>query len=242
MDELTETGAEEFMNLLLESTDLAEFLQRLTEVCAAELSVHSEAHCSVTVERERRSATVAHSSEAAERMDELQYSCGEGPCQDALVTGQLIEVPDLLTDPRYPRYRKAMAETGIRSVLGVPIPLPTASHSSAALNCYTQGPDGFPEELRARAEELARLASRSVLVAIRVANESERTADLADSLQSRSAIGLAVGIVMSQTGCSQDEAMETLKDAARNGGLTLGDAASALLADFGDGDARARAT
>ena len=236
MDELTGTTTEQFMSLLLEGTQLAEFLQRLTEVCAEELSGPDEAHCSVTVQRERRDATIAHSSGAAARMDELQYSCGEGPCQDALVTGQLIEVPDLLTDPRYPRYGSAMAGTGFRSVLGVPIPLPAASHASAALNCYAAGPDGFSDERRAKAEELARLAARSVLLAIRVANESDRTADLAESLEARSAISLAVGMIMARTGCTQDEAVENLKDAARAEGTTLGDAATALLTRFGDGD------
>ena len=176
MDKLTRTRAEGFMDLILQSKDLAGFLQRIAEYCAWELSGPDEAHCSVTVERERRKATLANSSDVAARMDEVQYSCGEGPCLDALFTGQVIYVPDLLSDPRYPRYKRAMSETGIRSVLGVPIPVAVASHASAALNCYAPGPDGVPPDRRAKAEDLARLAGRSVLLAIRVANLSDRTA------------------------------------------------------------------
>ena len=226
------------MDLLLESADLAGFLQRLAQLCAHELSGPDEAHCSVTVDRERRKATLANSSDTAARMDEVQYSCGEGPCQDALFTGQVIDVPDLLTDPRYPRYRKAMAETGIRSVLGVPISVSTASHAAAALNCYVRGPNGFPAERRAKAEELARLASRSVFLAIRVADQSDRTAELAASVASRTAVSLAVGLLMAQTGCSQDEAMDRLREAAQESGENIPEAASSLLARFGTAGGR----
>ena len=240
MDKLTRTGAEEFMDLLLDSPDLAGFLQRLAHVCAAALSGPDDVHCSVTVERERRKATLANSSSSAARMDELQYSCGEGPCQDALVTGQLVDVPDLLTDPRYPRYRKAMAGTGFRSVLGVPISVTAASHAIAALNCYAEGPGGFPEERRAKAQELARLASRSVLLAIRVADQSDRSAELAARVESLTAVSLAVGLIMARTGCTPDQAMEELRSASSDGEQELGDVASSMLTHFGSDDPRAR--
>jgi GAF domain-containing protein len=240
MDRLTRTGAEGFMDLLLESTDLAGFLQRLAQVCAEELSGPDEVHCSVTVERERLKATLANSSSEAARMDELQYSCGEGPCQDALVTGQLVDIPDLLTDPRYPRYRKAMTGAGIRSVLGIPISVTAASHAIAALNCYAEGPNGFPEERRSKAQELARLASRSVLLAIRVAEQSDRTAELAAKVESVTAVSLAVGLIMARTGCTPDEAMEELRSASSDGEQELGDVASSLLTHFGRDDPKAR--
>ena len=182
MDELTSTGEEAFLNLLLESPDLAGFLQQLTRAFARELSDQGDVHCSIRVERERRKAVLANSSPTAARMDEVTYSCGEGPGQDALVTGQPVYVTDLLTDTRYPRYAKAMAGSPVRSALAVPIPLPAAAPAMAVLNCYTESPSGFPDERRAKAQELARLASRSVLLALRVADKSGRTAELAASL------------------------------------------------------------
>ena len=100
MAELIGTGEEEFLNLLLESPDLAGFLQRLAEACARELSGASEAHCSIRVEGERRKAVLASSSVTAAGMDEVKYSAGEGTCQDALVTGLAVYVAELLTDTR----------------------------------------------------------------------------------------------------------------------------------------------
>ncbi|WP_175637378.1 GAF domain-containing protein [Sinomonas mesophila] len=182
MDKPTGIAEDEFLNLLLECSDLAGFLQGLAQACARELSGPSDAHCSVRVERERRKAVVGNSSDTAARMDEVTYSCGEGPGQDALVTGQIVYVADLLNDTRYPRYRKAMAGVPVRSVIGVPIPLPASSEALAVLNCYAEGSPGFPDERRAKAQELARLASRPLLLALRVADTSGKTADLASSL------------------------------------------------------------
>ena len=182
MAELIGTGEEEFLNLLLESPDLAGFLQRLAEACARELSGPSEAHCSIRVEGERRKAVLASSSVTAAGMDEVKYSAGEGPCQDALVTGQAVYVADLLTDTRYSRYSKAMADSPVRSVIGIPIPLPASAQAMAVLGCYVEGSAGFSDEHRAKAKELARQASRPVLLAVRVAEKSGRTADLASSL------------------------------------------------------------
>ena len=167
------TGGEGFLRLLQDSADLTAFLRRLARVCSDELSGPGRVHCSVMLERERQKPVLVNSSGIAARMDELQYSCGEGPCHDALLTGQLIDVPDLLADARYPRFGNAMAGTGMRSVLGVPIPLPTASHAAATLNCYAPEPEGFPAGRVAKAEELARLAAKPLLLAVSAAKRTE---------------------------------------------------------------------
>lgn len=182
---------EGFLDLLLESHDLASFLQQLAELAALDLSGASEVHCSVTLARERRRDTIAHSDDVAEQMDELQYSCGEGPCQDAAMTGHAVDVPDLLCDLRYPRYRRAMSRTGIRSIFAAPIPLPSASRASAALNCYSAEP-GFPSDRKARAEQIAALAAKSVLLALRFANEWERAVHLPAASESRTGISSSV--------------------------------------------------
>ena len=235
MEELSAVESEEFLDLLLESHDLAAFLQRLSEVAARDLSGPDEVHCSVTLARERRKNTVANSDEVAEKMDEIQYSCGEGPCQDAALTGHSVDVPDLLRDLRYPRYRKAMAETGIRAVFAAPIPLPSSSRASAALNCYSAEP-GVLRDRQARAEEIAALAAKSVLLAVKFANEWDRAADLAAALESRTAIDLAAGVIMAQSGCTHEKAIEVLKTASMNRNIKLRDVATSILARFDDAD------
>jgi hypothetical protein len=235
VEEISATGTEELLDLLLESHDLATFLGRLSEVAARDLSERDQVRCSVTVARERRKETIASSDEVAAAMDEIQYSCGEGPCQDAVVTGHSVDVPDLLEDSRYPRYREAMASSGMRSIFATPIPLPSASKASAALNCYSSEP-GFPPSRQARAEDLAALASKSVLLAVRFANEADRAADLASAMENRTAIDLAAGVIMAQSGCSQEKAINILKTASMNRNLKLRDVATSILARFDDTD------
>jgi GAF domain-containing protein len=233
MEELSATGSEDLLDLLLDSDDLATFLQRLCEVAAGDLSGPDEVHCSVTVSRERRKDTIASSGEMAAAMDEIQYSCGEGPCTDAVKTGHSINVPDLLEDERYPRYRKAMEGKGIRSIFATPIPLPSTAKASAALNCYSSEP-GFDGQ--SRAEDLAALAAKSVLLAVRFENESDKASDLAAALESRTAIDLAAGVIMAQSGCSQEKAIDVLKTASMNRNVKLRDIATSILARFDDAD------
>ncbi|GAB4098388.1 GAF and ANTAR domain-containing protein [Sinomonas halotolerans] len=232
------TGAEssEHLELLLESADLASFLQRLAEIACRDLSVAGEVHCSVTVTREPSRTTVATSDAVAAAMDELQYSSGEGPCQESAETAQTVYVPDIATEPRYPRYRRAMASTPVRSVFATPIPLPPEKSISAALNCYSTAADAFPPREQARAEGLAALTSRAILLAVQFADERDRVKDLEAALESRTAIDLACGIIMAQTSCSQARAMEILKTASMNRNIKVRDIALQMIARFDENE------
>ncbi|WP_430296893.1 GAF and ANTAR domain-containing protein [Sinomonas sp. B1-1] len=225
---------EELLDLLLDSPDLSTFLTRVSQRAAEALSGTGEVSCSVTLDRDGRRSTVASSDAMAEAMDEIQYASGEGPCQESVSTERTVYVPDLRTTKRYPRYREAVDGAPLRSVFATPIPLPTSAKATAALNSYSTEPEGFSAELRSEAEELAALASRSVQLAIRCAQESERAADLAAALESRTTINLAAGVIMAQSNCTPAQAIEVLKSASMHRNMKLRDVASTVLARFGD--------
>jgi GAF domain-containing protein len=236
---LARAREDELLDLFLGSADLATFLARVAVLAAEDLS-RAEAPgavaCSVTVDRKGRRGTVASSSPIAESMDELQYASGDGPCSEAVRTGRTVYVPDVTTTERYPRYREAVGAAPLRSVFATPIPLPTSAGADAALNCYSTEPDGFTDELRARAEEIASLASRSVHLAVRFARESERAADLEAALDSRTAINLATGVIMAQSNCSAEDAVGLLKTASMNRNQKLRDVAALVLSRYGSAD------
>jgi hypothetical protein len=124
--EVTYSGTDVLIDALLDSTDMTVFLQRLVEISCRELDrVLTKAHCSVTVYRDRRPVTVCSSDPATAAMDEVQYESKQGPCMHAVSTGQVVEVLDLRTETRWPRYVSAMAGSPMRSVLAVPISLKT---------------------------------------------------------------------------------------------------------------------
>ena len=222
----------EFIDLLLASDSLHSFLGRLAEVCSEDLSSARTIHCSVTVVHERRRDTVGASDGLAAALDAIQYGTGEGPCQDAAITGQPVLVEHLQEDLRYPRFWRAMAPTGIQSVFATPIPLPASCRAGAALNCYSPVVAGFSAYDRQRARELASLASKSVLLAVRIARAQDRAAELEAALESRTAVDLALGVIMARTGCSESHAVEILTTASMNRNADLRDVAASVLAQF----------
>jgi GAF domain-containing protein len=234
---IRERGEDELLEEFLVSPDLKTFLTRLSQLAAQDLSGEAGAvSCSVTLGRRGRRATLGSSDPIADAMDEIQYASGEGPCQESVATKKTVYIPDLRTTTRYPRYRKAVSGSPLRAVFSTPIPLPTESDADAALNSYSSLPDGFSDELRAQAEHLAGLASRSLRLALRVARESERSADLEAALESRTTISLAAGVIMAQSNCTSAEAMQVLKKASMNRNQKLRDIAAAILARYGEKD------
>src|SRR5206468_456137 len=91
----------ELQNLLLEGADVIAFLEQVVHLAAA---VVPAAACSITMRRDRTVTTAASSHDLAIAVDEIQYGRGQGPCLQALHTGQRVQVPDLAADSRWPAY------------------------------------------------------------------------------------------------------------------------------------------
>ena len=229
--ELTDTQTEGLIEVLLDSADMHVFLQRLVQISAHEIGrSQAEPHCSVTVVRNRRPVTVCSSDPETAVLDEVQYASKRGPCMDASLKGQLIEVQDLRTETRWPRYGAARAGSPMRSVLAVPIPLKTAG--GAALNTYSPDPGPVPDGVLNALTEFATLAGRALTLSVKLQTQAEEAADLSAALESRTAINLAAGIIMAQTGCSQKEAISILMKASSNRNEKLRDVALSILARF----------
>lgn len=67
--------------------------------------------------------TVGSSSETSRRLDEYQFTFGEGPCLDAVATREAVLVPDLDAprEQRWPAFSGAVLDDGIRGVFALPI-------------------------------------------------------------------------------------------------------------------------
>ena len=66
--------------------------------------------CGITVHYGDEPVTVASSDSWAPLIDAEQYDVGEGPCLEALRTGQLVDVADQGTDERWPAYAERARE------------------------------------------------------------------------------------------------------------------------------------
>ncbi|WP_049822068.1 GAF and ANTAR domain-containing protein [Arthrobacter sp. H41] len=174
---------------------------------------------------------MASSSETARNLDELQYSFGDGPCLTAARTHQTTHVKDTRQDDQWPNYVVAIDEHGIRSILGVPIPLD--GNAGCALNLYATTPNAFTDEARSTAETFAREASASLRLAVHIAQLTETSENLRSAMSSRTTIDLAAGIIMGQNRCSHDAAMTILKAASNARNIKLRDVAAQVLASVG---------
>ena len=220
--------SEALIELVMDSPGVQEFLNNAAALAASELSVSGEpAHCAVTLIRDSVPHAIAHSSETARWADELQYDLGDGPCLTAARDGAEVEVSNLAADVRWPVYASDVSRHGIHSILAVPIPLP--GDSKCGINIYGMEPHRFSEAEYDAVREFARQAAAAVQLAIRIGEMQTRAEDLVAAMRSRTVIDIAIGIVMGQSRCSQEEAFRILRAASSHRNRKLRDVAAEVV-------------
>jgi GAF domain-containing protein len=233
------TPATQLHELLLESADISGFLQELTAATAQELSTDAgEICCGVVLLRPKRPATVAASNARAAQLEGIQGDQGDGPCLTAAREDREVYVADTRTDPRWPAYGRAASDVGVLSVVGVPLDL--GGEAAAALDVYADRPGAFDEETvhAIRAHTVA--LSTILRLAVRLARHHDTEADLKAALASRRDIDLAVGILMGQNHCTQEQAFGMLRAASSHRNLKLRDLAAELAQRVGGGPTSTR--
>lgn len=105
------------------------------------------------------SGTFGSSSAASRRLDEYQFTYGEGPCLDAVASRKAVLVPDLDSprELRWPVFTAALLEDGIRGVFAVPILL--TSVCVGALDLFRAAPGPLDGDALSGAFLAAGLAS-----------------------------------------------------------------------------------
>lgn len=234
----TETSiSRHLQELVLNSSDVEQFLHELARVSARSLSEPGDAVlCGITLLRHKKAATVASSSPEAQSMDEIQYAFGDGPCMTASREQVTIHVKDVEGHERWPKYSATVLGLGVRSILAVPFQL--EGDTRAALNLYSHRPGRFEGRVLEVAEDFVSQTSMALRLAVRFAHYSETAANLQATLESRTAIDIAIGIIMAQNRCGQEEAFKLLKAASSSRNIKLHGVATAVVDALGQGPAR----
>jgi transcriptional regulator with GAF, ATPase, and Fis domain len=234
----TDTSITEHLHeLVLSSADVEDFLNELAHVSARNLSEPGdEMLCAITLLRQRKAATVASSSPDAEALGRLEHQFAETPSLTASTDQKTVHVPDIEADGRWPEYTAALAVQGVRSVLALPFELD--GETKAALMLYSCKPNRFDGRVLEFAEDFVRQTSLALRLAVRFAHYSETAANLRATLESRTVIDMAVGIIMAQNRCSQQDAFEILRTASSTRNSKLHDVAAAVVNSLGQGPAR----
>jgi GAF domain-containing protein len=212
--------------VLVERT-LTEVLTDITAIAAQKIP-GAEAS-SITLLRDEKAFTAAHSGEMALAADELQYAHGYGPCMDAGRGGVLLRVDDMRTEERWPDYMAhVVASTPVLSSLSVPLPYQGAS--IGALNNYSTVPGAFasPESIRA-GTDVAEVIAVAVVNADAHAQLFDQARNMRLAMESRATIEQAKGVLMAQLRVDAEQAFEILREASQRYNRKLRDIAFGIV-------------
>jgi GAF domain-containing protein len=163
----------------------------------------------LTLLEEGRSNTIVATAPFVRQIDDVQYGMGQGPCISAAREGRTLMSGSLGADSRWPRFGGTVARLGVHSV--VSLPLITPDGVVGAMNVYAHAKNGFSS----RSAELGELFAAPAAIAVQNAKVLAQTQRLAARLQSaleiRGVIDRAVGIMMSRSGGTDQEALERLR-------------------------------
>ncbi|MFI7574264.1 GAF and ANTAR domain-containing protein [Micromonospora sp. NPDC049497] len=215
----------ELGRIKLGEADLDDVLQRVAELTRRVLPVPVEV--SVTLVRDGIGHTAAFTDDVARDMDERQYAQGRGPCLDAAASGDVMSVPDLTAEDRWPDWAERGAKVGVASSVSIGLPIQEAV--VGALNVYARTPHAFDEDTVAVLQTFAAYAA----VALANAHLYDSTAALARQMQeamaSRAVIEQAKGIIMAQRRCTPAEAFAVLAKVSQDSNRKVRDVAQALV-------------
>jgi hypothetical protein len=173
--------------------------------------------------------TFGSSCELSRRLEELQFTLGEGPCLDAVHDGRPVLVADLAdaNEHRWPAYTDAVLSAGVHAVFALPVRV--ASDCVGALDLFANGAHPLTPDDLAGALFAAELATLPLHDLIRPASDpTAHDGQLADgSLSSLERIEVyqATGMIMGQLGIGAAEALVRLRAYSFAAGTTAGETA-----------------
>lgn len=203
-----------------QETSLEEALQAVAEAARASVPGFDAVGIS-TVAKDGTVQTRAATDDLVRTLDTLQYDIQEGPCFDALHDVDLLEVPHVRHDQRWPRYVPAAAEAGLRSQMALRLYLDDQG-TLGSMNFYSTE----AEEIHPDASAVADLFAAHAAVTLGHAREQE---SLGEALATRQVIGQAVGIVMERYQLPETRAFEFLVRTSSTSNIKLREIARELV-------------
>lgn len=163
----------------------------------------------VTMYDNGRAATVVSSSPFVAEIDGIQYGLGEGPCISAAAERRIVRSGSLSGEPLWPRFGPRVGRLGVHSVLSLPLVLP--DQVVGAINVYAHPKDAFGEQAERLGAQFAAPAAVAVHNARVLAQAQRLATQLQTALTSRAVIDQAIGILLSRSGGTAEEAFDRLR-------------------------------
>jgi GAF domain-containing protein len=172
--------------------------------------------------------TIVASAPFVSEVDAIQYSIGEGPCITAVLDGRTVHSGGLNSDTQWPRFGTLVAVLGVHSVLSLPL-LILDRTVLGAMNIYAHTENAFDDQAVQIGEMFAVPAAIAVQNAQALAQTKRVTRQLQTALTSRAVIDQALGILMSRTGSTAEEAFSRLRERSQADNAKLRDVAQSVV-------------
>ena len=168
----------------------------------------------LTLLEQDRADTIVATADFVREIDAIQYGIGQGPCITAAGEAQTVMSGSLGSDPRWRKFGGSVARLGVHSVLS--LPLVTADGVVGAMNVYAHQKHAFDDRAAELGEMFAVPAAVSVQNALVLAQTQRLAARLQSALESRVMVERAIGIMMSRSGGTAEEALDRLRALSQN--------------------------
>lgn len=223
---------ERLLDFVLDSVDLADFLAMLCRY-SAELGTAGgrNLECSITLLRAHRPPLHAGSTELARSVAAVFSRSGEHRCAQELRDGRPLVINDTADEPRWGECVQLLRDCQVSGALAVPLELEDGDFAVFAFLSPVPLVDGEVVERGARRYVVQ--TRHALLLALRLATSRQASRDVEAAMISRTAIDLAVGVVMAQQRCSQQEAFGILSQAASHRNRKLRAVATELVEKLG---------
>lgn len=185
---------------------------------------------SVLTDDSYRGGSVAASGPGSRRLEELQFTLGEGPCIDAYSTRRPVLEPELFGRgmARWPGYAAAAQEEGVRAVFALPLQIGAAR--AGALDIYRDESGSLTQDALAQAFTFAEIAMGLLLDLQARAEPGHTPLELDDVLAYRLEVYQAQGMLMVDLEVGLDEAMARLRAFAYAHARNVSDVARDVVA------------
>jgi hypothetical protein len=203
---------------------------RICQQCVQTLAVDGAGIAMVTLLGNR--GVVCTTDEVAARIEDLQFTLGEGPCVDAVKEAAPVLVPDLhdpqdLAVERWPAFLAGALAAGARAVFA--FPLRVGAIRLGVLDLYRRLPGELtPDQLSA-----GLIAADEAALALLHLTSEGRPDPFADDFDAGSAYHLqvhqATGMVQVQVGVSTEQALLILRARAYSSGRPLAELAANVV-------------
>ncbi|GAB3973688.1 GAF and ANTAR domain-containing protein [Plantactinospora veratri] len=211
-----------------QSHSITDYLQRVCQIAARTLSA-SGTGISVLTDNGVRGVCAA-SDPHSERIEELQFVLGEGPCIDAFDSRRPVLIPDLAQNvtARWPMYGPAAHDSGVRAVFAFPLQM--GATRLGVLDVFRDHPGALSDDQLSDAMTLADLTLEALLDQHEATSNVDTDDGAADAVGYRAELFQAQGMVMVQIGGTIGEAMARMRAYAYAEGRGLSDVARDVVA------------